>query len=882
MKNFKLFKGEISADNVDFRIGPDGLIAKKISGILAFDGETIKLSNMSGAYKNSTISKLSGIISKPFEDPAIDLSAHASLQLEQILETLSPKPPFLINLWNYGKINDISGKAEVHIHLSGNIKKPLELRHFGNIEFKNVAFTHNGLVHHLSNINGKVRFYSHPSLVPGKDKEMTDFLHIIGKSNSEKGKLFYISRLSGKYGQSEIINITGAILESSTRPSSSLKIDMDVLLNETHPVLLTYLNANNAFEDFNNINIISGRTKVIVQVNNNLSEINKWDISGGLQLNDVSASHSRFPLLFSKLKGNIFFTKNKLEWKGLNGLIGNSTFSINGKMLDYKSKNPKIALKVNGDADLKEIFNILNIQEKENFVLNGTIGIKLKLNGDYNAIKTTGELDLTKSSYQYKKWIKKRSGQKNTFKWEGLIEKLDKFYFDKFEATYEGNKVYGAGTISSLMDPYLDIKVNTADFELADAGELIVIFNNKSTSGKLSATVNVKGHLKGDKRLKIMGKAAINNGTFKFAFSPNAIRNIKAEFDFSNQKISIKNASLSLGKSETTIKGEIIGFDKPVFALKLKSKNLDLNQILPKNIRSINEINSLLKNSPLFLATNGKIDLDAEKGEYRFLKFPHLTGTIRLKNGVFRFDRMKIFFDKKYISANANLNFISDHGLDFFLKLHGKSFQANKFENVFGQYFQDSIAGRLSLATRLRGKGSNMEQIIRSLSGNLSLLLINGTYNKQNLISGIKQLLGFDSKITENNLPLTASTEYDYIKGDFVINNGVAITENYVIDYPNRKTYVIGTFYLGNKKLDLSVGVAPWQNLYKKVSRIPIVGTIVTGGDDKSLFINYYNVKGKMGSPEVKAVPLKSLGKKVVSLFKGIFQTPREIFAPAK
>jgi len=875
MENFKLFNGEIGADKVDFKIGSDGLIAKKITGVIKFDGGSIKLSNMSGTYKNSAISRLSGIISKPFKDPAIDILAQATLQLDQFFPLLASKPSIFGNGWMQEKINTIAGKAEIQIHLFGDVKKPLELRHSGSIEFKKVAFTHNDFVHPLSNIKGKVKFYSHRSLVPPKDKDMTDFLNKIVKSDSEKGMLFYISSLSGKYGQSEIMNVTGGILDSSAQPVLNLKIDLDALLNETHPILVTYLNVNDAFEDVNNVNIISGRSKVIVQIKNNLTGINGWDISGGLQLNDVYASHNRFPLLFSRLKGNIFFSKNKLEWKGLNGFIGNSTFSINGTMQDYGSKNPKLAMKVNGDANLKEIFNILNIDGKENFELNGTTGIKLKLNGDYNAITTTGELNLTKSSYQYKKWIKKRSGQKNIVTWNGLIEKLNNFYFEKFEATYEGNKIFGNGTISNLVKPHLDIKVNTTDFELSDAEKLAVFFNKKLTSGKLSTSFNVKGDLKGEKPLEFKGKAAINNGSFKLDFSPNTIRNIKGKFSFSNQKVSIKNLSMYAGKSDATIKGEIINFDQPVFALKLKSKNLDLNQVLPPKIRSINEINSLLKNTPLFLVTRGKIDLDAEKGEFSFLKFPHLTGKIQLKNGVFIFDRMNIFFSKKYITADANLDFLSDHGLDFSLKLYGKSFGANKFESVFEPYFKDGLTGRLSLATRLMGKGSNLEEIAPTLSGNLSLLLIKGDYNKQNLISGIKQILGFGSEITESGIPLTAPTEYDYIKGNFVINNGVAITENYIIDTPERRTSVIGSFDLGNKKLDLSVGVAPWQNLNKKMSKIPIVGKL-TGNDGKSLFINYYNVKGEMGSPEVKAVPLKSLGKKIVSLFKGMFQTSKK------
>ena len=881
VKNFKHIKGEISADKVDFRIGADGPIVKKISGLLTFNGKNIEFSNVSGAYKNSKISKLSGTISNSFEKPEIDVSAKASLQLEQIQQILATQSFSLKNDWNFEKTNDISGRAEIQIHVSGRLKKPLELKHSGNVEFKKVAFTNNDLVHHLSNINGKVRFYSEPSLVPNKDKEMKDFLQKIKINDSVTGKLYYFSGLSGKYGQSEIMNISGGIYGISKQPVFNLKIDSDILLNEIHPMLITYLNANNLFEGLNNINIISGRSKMIAKINNHSSGINKLDFSGGLQLKNVYASYYKFPLRFSKLKGNIFFTKKELEWKGIYGFIGKSKFNLNGKTVDYTLKSPKIDLQIDSDANLNEILNTIQLPEKDTYLLNGIASLKLKLNGDYNALTTKGKLDLTQSSYQYKNWLEKKSGQENIFFWDGFVEKLNNFYFEKFEATYQGNKIFGDGTISNLINPHLDFRIHTSDFKLEDAPILTDFLKKRSITGKLSTSFNVKWHLKDARPLEIKGKAALKNGSYKFSFSPKAIKKINAKLDFSNQKITIKNTFFSFGESEANIRGEIVNFDKPVFNLRLKSKNLDLNPLLPEKARSIKEINSLFKNSPLFLSTRGKIDLDAEKGQYISLKFPHITGEIELKNGLIKLNKMKVFFGKKYAFADAFLDFLSDQGLNFSLKLHGRSFEVEKFERVFEKYFKDSISGRLSLATLLMGKGYNLNEISKSLSGNLSLLLMKGDYNKQNLISGITKIFGFDSETTENNESL-ASKNFDVIKGNFAINNGVAITQNYAIETPERRTSVIGTFDMGNKKLDLSIGVAPWKNLNETVSKIPIVGTIVTGGDDKSLFINYYNVKGKMESPEVKAVPLKSLGKKVVSLFKGIFQTPKEIFAPAK
>lgn len=881
-ENFSLLRGKINAEKVDFRMRSSGPIFKKFSGTLEFKNGNLKFSNVSGIYKDSTISKFSCVILQPFERPMIDLSARASLQLAQIHHALLREQPILKNVWNLENITDISGRAEVQIDLSGNIKKPSEFSYSGHIEFNKIAFRHNDLVYPLRNINGKVRFYSQSSLVPVEDKDMIQFLQSIKKDNSEKGQYLYISSLSGRYGRSEIMNITGEISGVPSTLLFDLKIDSDINLKEIHLLLVSYLDTNGALEHLNKINIISGRSKLKTQISNHSSIVNEWDISGGLQLGDVHVSYDKFPLEISKLKGNIFFSNSEIEWKGLHGLIGKSAFSINGKTLNYATKNPKIDVQLNSEAHLNEIFDVLPLSGKENYFMNGIAEIRLRINGDYNSMETIGVLDLTQSSWQYKDWINKKTGKTTTINFDGVVERFNKIYFKEFKVTFGGNEIIGVGIVSDLKNPYLDIKIHKTNIDLADAAEQSEFLNKKLIAGKLTTSFNIKGHIKGEKQLEIAGKANLKGGSYKFDFSPNTIRNINADFDFRNQKIDINNAILSFGKSDANISGEISNFKKPRFTLKLKSKNFDLNQILPAELNSIKDINSLLKSSPLFLLTQGKIYLDAEKGQFRFLKFPHINGEIRLKDGLIIFNNMKAYFSKNHVTAKGLLDFISDDGLNFSLKLTGKSFPAKEFENIFENYFKNSVTGKLSLSTRLNGKGFNLEQITKSLFGKLTLLLVKGDYNKQNLISGTKQIIGFESERVEEKLPQGSFTEFDFIKGKFVINKGVAVTENYVIAAPKLRTSVIGALDLGNKKLDLSLGIAPWQKLNKAMSKIPIIGTILTGGDDKSLLINYYSVKGKMGSPKVKHVLLKSLGRKVISLVKGILQAPKEIIAPSR
>ena len=77
--------------------------------------------------------------------------------------------------------------------------------------------------------------------------------------------------------------------------------------------------------------------------------------------------------------------------------------------------------------------------------------------------------------------------------------------------------------------------------------------------------------------------------------------------------------------------------------------------------------------------------------------------------------------------------------------------------------------------------------------------------------------------------------------------------------------------------MDTVVGVAPLAELDRFLTKIPLVGKILTAGDEKSLLKTYYTVKGNFETPEILPIPFTSLGKKVMGIFQGVLETPVEI-----
>jgi len=83
-----------------------------------------------------------------------------------------------------------------------------------------------------------------------------------------------------------------------------------------------------------------------------------------------------------------------------------------------------------------------------------------------------------------------------------------------------------------------------------------------------------------------------------------------------------------------------------------------------------------------------------------------------------------------------------------------------------------------------------------------------------------------------------------------------------------------------NNQMDTVVGIAPLAGLDRFLTQIPVVGTIITGGDEKSILKTYYTVKGDFNDPDITVTPFTSLGKRVIGIFQAILQAPQELLAP--
>ncbi len=117
---------------------------------------------------------------------------------------------------------------------------------------------------------------------------------------------------------------------------------------------------------------------------------------------------------------------------------------------------------------------------------------------------------------------------------------------------------------------------------------------------------------------------------------------------------------------------------------------------------------------------------------------------------------------------------------------------------------------------------------------------------------------------------------YNTIAGTFSLKDGILSTNDWFVNSDAMNMSIVGTTDIIREKLDVTIGIQPFQTVDKVVSRIPVVGWILTS-DTKGLITLYFQAHGNRNDPTVDVMPVKSMEKGVLSIFKKLFPVAEKL-----
>ena len=856
-KNRSLISSELKMKHVDWQSPLPAL--QNVTGTFKVNKGNATLHITKARYENQPITNVHGTINNFMTRPRVDLKVENEVEMSQFHETLKrifKGHPLLDSIAVY---DNFEGTAIVRLDVKGPLDDFDRLAITGRMALNNVSLNEKGFGPRLENLNGNI-IYSHtPEAAKRRDAYWIPVIKFDNLSGNFSKSAF--SDLNGEMGFSN-----GEPLEKMSATYNLASSDLRYVLSDDSEDALMGLKEE--------LDFVSGRLVLKYRSQGNPAKPETEKEWGKIELKNLSMKYPDRLMAMMDLNGNISYGDGKIRLESWNGRYGDSPFQLEGEIDRKNIKKLEYALRLNFPelvhTDLKDIPLF------KDFKFAGPAHVSLNLNGNLDSFKFEHQADLTQVEYQIPGFMKKRSNALNKFKAKGSVLKNGGIIIDSWSYELGGNQVSGSAGIPDLDNPKYTISVASDNFQVYPSRQFFQ-FLDAEMDGALDFKITGSGNLNNLQDSKFEGEMKFKELKIrpKNFLSPLMV---DASLIFKEGRLDIRSGNIKSGQSGLKFSGVYKRGDAPSLDLNLTGERLNIDELLPEPQGEETSFIDRLNQSEFFAKGKGEIRFDLDKLDYKLFTLDQVIGSIVLKNR--EIEMKDLVFDSNSSVNSGGRLLIDAKGVGHFEgSAQARDMETKNLFSFFGNIFENSLSGDVkTVDARLKGSGKDWKEIFRSLSGNLSLDIQSGNINLEKLKRGVRRL--FSSIPQPNPLKKDAASSFKQISGDFVAKDGIFKTQNFVIETENRRTSIVGTFDLVNNQMDTVVGIAPLAGLDRFLTQIPVVGKIITGGDEKSILKTYYTVKGDFNNPEITLTPFTSLGKRVMGIFQAILQAPQELLAP--
>ena len=851
-ENRRKITGEIEMRKVDWQSPLPPL--KKVTGTFKVDKGNSSFHIQKARYETQPLTNLKGTIENFITHPVADLSLENKLDMAQFHRTL--KKAFKGHpIHNAISIySDIEGSANIKLNVKGPLEDFDKLTIAGVIDLQSVSLVEKEFEPRIKKLNGKIIYTHTPEVAERKNERWIRFLQYKNLSGNFSNSKF--TNLSGELGFSN-----GELLEKGT---ALYHLDF----SDLHWIIEG--DAEEALVEFQEgLDFTSGEVLVNYRYQENPEKPETEKEWGKIELKNLSIKYRERLQAMMDLNGNISYDVESIRLDNIVGRYGDSPLHLEGE-IDRKDAS---ALEFSLHLNLPELLqtDLKDIPVFSDFNYSGPAHISMNISGTPENFKFEQQADLTRTGYEIPSLIKKNENVLNQFRAKGRLSEKDGLDIEDWSYELRGNKITGSMQIPDLNIQGFKFELASEDFQALPS----LIFSDSWTAdGSVNFKISGDGNLNELKDSRFAGKMDLIN----LKVRPEKISSewlLNAKLRFNENRYDIRSASIVSANSKVDISGVYQGGDSPNLELILTGEKFDIDELFPDSQEKDTKVIDFLVREDFFQKGEGQILFDVGQLNFKMLHLNKVAGKFSLNDKVLRLTELNVG-DNPLVKSSVEYA-IDEKGVSTFEgRVEAKDVKTENVFSLFGNVFEKSLSGNVKkFNARIKGKGKDGAEILKSLSGKISLDIQSGMMDQEKLKHGVHKLF----RSGRGSLPLKDSTRSSFkqLSGDFIPKGGIFKTENFIFETDNRRTSIVGTFDLQKNKMDTVVGVAPLAKLDRFLTKIPLFGKILTAGDEKSLLKTYYKVKGDFDDPEISAIPFTSLGKKVMGIFQGFLETPVEI-----
>jgi hypothetical protein len=858
--------GSIILRHVD--LGDEALPLEKLTGGIQFKNGVVSVKVQEAHYKHVVIKNLVGTVTHPLTKPWVagTLEAEGALAPLALLieknQTLSQRLTFLKNF------KRIQGIGHGKLVVQGPLRKLEKLKWSGNVSLEKAGFINKELFAPLENINGNILFTRMATASGAQNRK------------SEPVWNFQFENFNGELGVHQFREVNAeAFIEKGTPIK---KIQGKVLMGALKAEQLISTLFEDRVQSFIKPILFEGAEIDFNFQNTGVGPGNPQPRNrGSLKIKKLHMNHSGGFRPLKDLNTTVRFDDHNIDFEKAEGWYGDSHFELKGRFKNYSEATPELILTTHFREFLRQDF--AGIPFLETLEYQGPAKVELKLHCTDRVVKLKNKVDLTRASYRYKNFLIKPENVSNSIEISALLDSMGKVDFKKVIFELEGSKVMGKGSLDSMDDPRFSIQLGSDNFKTWPTSQYIRPLQG-SMGGNARFHISARGNFKSLEEVVLQGTVGLKGLEYKPDSFLVPIK-LNADMKFKGKRFQIKNGKLEAKGSKVFFSGDYRGGEMPHVTLNLVGPGLDLNQLVSEEGKPSKGFLGWLGETRVFSKGSGEIQIKLNRFSRKKWTLPEVSGKFTFKNQVLQTKDLTLGqakVDKVMVMGKLSLSDIQNPSFETVLVSRGVPI--HKLFAMFGGMFDASLTGNtVWLKAHLQGQGGDLKQVTKSLKGRLSFDLKNGRINTGKLLNGVVELFGIPADPeTVAKRARQHNTGYLQIFGDFHILNGVARTEKFLYEEKGERLSLVGAFDLNKSRMDTVVGFAPFRRVGRVIKKIPIIGPILTGGEEESLITTHYKVEGPFDDPTIEAVPFKSISKKLLGTLEGIIIAPSELFTESE
>lgn len=663
------------------------------------------------------------------------------------------------------------------------------------------------------------------------------------------------------------------------------------------------------------IHISPGKAHYRVSARSVLKPPIRFQHQGTYHFSKARFTHQQIPLPVSIGEGWIELSNESFQWSGTKVELGNCSLVTQGSWKKEGRVEP-FEILVKGSVDFKNLMTLsqsplfpkeIHVKTKEIESLSGMGDLSFKgrsMKGGSQSFSYEGEL-APKGIHVLPKGIS-----------SSFIFREGTLSFSNLGVVFSKTKVLFSPSFLTLDGFIKEGNINLSTWGSIDLKQFKSLLQSTLFGGQARLPIDEMQELTGgaEVRLKWLGRTeklgnALEEGeihlkgvSFQHPQILVPLSQVEGSFSFSPEQIRFDGLKGKLGDSSITASGSLSGMSSSAstiqstqsgasgqhgdmgkkLSLQLFSSQLNLDALFPKGKDTTPTSFEPLRAWLSSWTIDGKVEI--EQGEYRGLRFQGLKGDIKtigkkLVLGPFQFKGADgDLWGEGWIEP-------TEKGVRFEIKPRLSNMEAKSFIRTLLQKGEEQkvmVTGRVHVdRVELRGEGEDSQKLKESLQGGLRVEFENGVIERGNILAKIFSILNVSQWFMGRFPDLkTRGFPYRHILATVQIKDGIASTDNFLVDSDAMKITLVGKVDLGKNLIDARVGVHPLVTLDTVVSKVPVAGYILTGKD--KAFLSYvFEVKGDLDDPKIEDIPIKGLGENSWGIIKRLLETPLRPFQKA-